>query len=240
MGEELTRNTVGLAEPPKRNPDPGAAPAAGSTPGKSARGNSAPAAAAAGGTPAAAGSGAPAGGTGTAKTEEKKTVGLASVTPPPVPDVPKKKQRKSTKKKTEPPVNFNAQQISALIVSISSIAAARPGMEMFIISEAEAMTVATPLSNMIAKNENLAVFAQHGDAIALVTACFVIMAPRLMLYFDAQKQKKLNAAGGLKIGNPDSQKRKNDGDNRKAPEHSAPAVQNDDDGLYAAMPSIAY
>lgn len=239
MGEDLTRNAVGLAEPPKRNPNTGAAPA-GSAPGKSARGNSAPAAAAAGGTPAAAGSGSPAGGTGTAKAEEKKSVGLASVTPPPVPDTPKKKQRKSAKKKAEPPVNFNAQQISALIVSISAIAAARPGMEMFMISEAEAMTVATPLSNMIAKNENLAVFAQHGDAIALVTACFVIMAPRLMLYFDAQKQKKLNAAGGLKIGNPDSQKRKIDGDNRKAPEHSAPAVSDDDNGIYAAMPSIAY
>jgi len=217
-----------------------AAPAAGPAPGKSARGNSAPAAATAGPAPGTGGSGNPAAGTGTAKKEEKKSTGLASVTPPPLPDTPKKRQRKSAKKKAEPPVNFNAQQISALIVSVSAIAAARPGLEMFMISEAEAMTVATPLSNMIAKNENLAVFAQHGDAIALITACFVIMAPRLMLYFDAQKQKKLNAAGGLKIGSPDSQKRKSDGDSRKAPEHSAPAVQDDDGGIYAAMPSIAY
>jgi len=240
MGKELTGQLASPPAAPSGNSLP-AAPAGGSAPSKQTRGDRTPAAAAAGRTPAATASGNTPAGTAAGKTAEKaQSVGLASVTPPPVPEAPKKKQqRKPRQKKQEQPTSFNAQQISALIVSVSAIAASRPDLEMFAISEMEAMQIATPLANMIAKNENLAGLGEHADAIALVTAAFVIMAPRLMIYFDRQKEKKLKAAGGMKLVRTDTQKATGNGDSGKAA-RSAPAPSEiDGNSIYAAMPPIA-
>ena len=240
MGKEFTGN---LASPPAAVSGTSlpAAPTGGSPAPQSTRGNSSPAAAATGRTPAASGSANTPSGTGAAKAaEEKKSVGLASVNPPPVPEAPKKKQqRKPRQKKQEQPTSFNAQQISALIVSVSAIAASRPDMEMFAISEVEAMQIATPLANMIAKNENLAGLGEHADAIALVTAAFVIVAPRLMLYFDKQKQKKLQANGGLKLVRTDTQAAAGNGDNGKTARTAPAPAETNDFGIFAAMPPIA-
>lgn len=237
MGETVTANNNRPPEPPKRSTVPAGTPAAGPAPGKSTRGNSAPAAPGTGNTPAAgSGNGTAAAG----KAQEKaQPVGLAAVTPPPVPDAPKKKQRKPRQKKQEQPTSFNASQLSALIVSLSSIVASRPGLDMFVISELEAQQIATPLANMIAKNESLNGLSEHADAIALVTACFVIMAPRIMLYFDAQKERKKLASGGVRLVRTNSQNAKSNENGGKSAGHSTPAPENDVHGFFAAMPPIA-
>lgn len=234
MGETITGNLNRPPEPPKINSNPGTA--AGSTPGKT-RGNSPASAPGTGTAPTAGGSGTPAGkGTGTA--EKEKLSGLASVTPPPVPDTPKKKQRKPRQsKKQDTNTSFNADQISALIVSLSSIVASRPGLEMFAITDIEAKQIATPLANMIAKSEQLKALSEHADAMALVTACFVIMAPRIMLYFNQQKEKKLKAAGGAKLVRTD-EKAKTHGDHRESVRNTADAVSYDVSPLFAAIPAI--
>lgn len=173
--------------------------------------------------------------------EEKKPAGLAVLTEaPPVPEAPKKQQRKKrTPKKKDEPTSFNAQQITALIVSISSIFASREGLEMFALSELEAQQIATPLANIIAKNEKLSGVSEHADAIALVTACFVVMVPRLKLYFDAQKQKKIKAAGGVRlVDNRKDEKRESAGNSGKPAGASTPQPAVDDFRLSSAIPSL--
>lgn len=232
MGEELTRNTVRPPEPPKRNSNTG-----GPAP-KSANRNPDAQGTGTHGTPQAgtSGTGTPA---GTGKTEKTQPVGMAAVTPPPVPDAPKKKQTRKPKQKKQEPSSFNAEQISALIVSMSTIVAARPGLSMFAITKTEADQIATPLSNMIAKSEALKGLSEHADAIALVSACFVVMVPRVIMYFDAQKEKQKKAAGGVKLVRTDTEKGKtarDSGNHAGTPSH---AVSNDVPSFFAELPAIA-
>lgn len=232
MGEEVARNNGRPPEPPKRSTNPGGPAPKSTDRNPDAQGTGT------GRTPKTGTSGnGTAAGTGTP--EKTQPVGLAAVTPPPVPDAPKKKQTRKPKQKKQEPASFNAEQISALIVSISSIVAARPGLTMFAISKMEADQIATPLANMIAKSEALKGLSEHADAVALVSACFVVMIPRVMMYFDAQKEKQKAAAGGVKLVRTDTEKAKAPRDNRNHAANSAPAVQNDVSSLYAQLPSIA-
>lgn len=207
MGEELKRNAVEPAQSDKGSPDTRGTPAG---PEKQAHRNSGPA------TPGTAGSAHPrtAGpGTGT-QAEEKKPAGLHSVTPAaPVPEAPKKqtKRKKSTPKKNTPE-SFNADQISALIMSASAIVASRPGMEVFMLRPEEATQLATPLANMIEKSEKLQSLGEHADALSLVTASLVIFAPRVLVYSDQQKKKKLERNGGVQLV---QQKGKSAGSNKR-------------------------
>lgn len=152
------------------------------------------------GTPARAGTGAgPRAGT---QTEEKKPAGLSAVNNPaaPVPEAPKKQtKRKKSAPKKKTPDSFNADQISALIMSASAIVASRPGMEVFMLRPEEANQLATPLANMIEKSEKLQSLGEHADALSLVTASLVIFAPRVLVYSDQQKKKKLEKNGGVQI-----------------------------------------
>ena len=179
-------------------------------------------------------------GTGTGKTEEKKPVELASVKSPPVPNTPQKGQRKprTKKAKKETPQSFNAEQISLLIVSLSSIVASRDGLDMMLISKTEADQIATPLANIIAKNESLSGLSEHTDAIALVTACIVIMLPRVMLLMEKNKAKKLQNNGGLKLERTDNKKSAGNGDNRKPVGTSSADVTPHADDVFTAIPTI--
>lgn len=246
MGERFTDSNHRLTQPPKGSTVTGTLPGkphAGPAPAEPARGNR-PAPATGTGTPARTGTG---DGTRAGTQEEKKLPGLAPVTPPgvdvpPLPESPKKKARKprQTKKKDEPQT-FTAQQLTALLVSISTIVASRPGCEMFALSEMEAEQIAKPLASMAAKSEKFAGMAEHSDAIALVTACVVIMAPRLMLFFDGQKQRKLKAAGGVKIVRTDEGKDKDRpgaGDNRKTAGPGPKRTEDAFNGLFAAIPPV--
>ena len=231
MGEELRTEAGRLAQPPQRSVNPGSpAPKPANRNTASAGAGTSRSSQAAGG-----GSGTPA---GAGKAEEKTPAGLAAVTAPPVPEPPKKKQTRKPKQKKQEPTSFNSEQISALIVSVSSIAASRPGLEMFAITKLEADQIAAPLSSMIAKNESLKGLSEHADAIALVTACFVVMVPRIMLYFDAQKAKQAKAAGGVKLVRTD-EKRKTSGNGGNNVGTAPDAVPHDVPPLFAELPAIA-
>ena len=195
MGEELKRNAVEPARADKGSPD---TRGTGTRPGETCGNPGTPAPGT--GTPAPAGTGAgPRAGT---QTEEKKPAGLSAVNNPaaPVPETPKKqtKRKKSTPKKKTPD-SFNADQISALIMSASAIVASRPGMEVFMLRPEEANQLATPLANMIEKSEKLQNLGEHADALSLVTASLVIFAPRVLVYSDQQKKKKLEKNGGVQL-----------------------------------------
>lgn len=168
--------------------------------------------------------------------EKKKPVGVAEVTPP-VPAEPKKKQtRTPRKKKKEEPTAFNAEQITALMVSVSTILASREGFEMFALSQLEAEQIATPLANMIAKSENLAGLGEHADAIALVTACIVIFAPKIMVYFDTQKKKKIERNGGVQLVRKEEPPKSN---NRNDSAKPAAAAQIAPSSFSSSIPSLA-
>lgn len=133
----------------------------------------------------------PAGGT---PEKEKGISGLAPVkeTPAvPAPNEPQKKQKRKPRKKKEEPANFNADQISGLILSASAIVASRPEMSVWMLKEEEAKQLATPIANMIAKSEKLQNMGEYADAISLVTASLIIFAPRAMVFADQQKKKKI-------------------------------------------------
>lgn len=194
MGEEITGKPV---QSPGQNqgsidPRPGTRPAeTGGNTGTPAPGTGTPA-------PARTGTGPRAG----TQTEEKKPAGLSAVNNPaaPVPEAPKKQtKRKKTAPKKKSPDSFNADQISALIMSASAIVASRPGMEVFMLRPEEANQLATPLANMIEKSEKLQSLGEHADALSLVTASLVIFAPRVLVYSDQQKRKKLEKNGGVQI-----------------------------------------
>lgn len=236
MGNETNRNDGKLVKPPVRPTDP-----AGGTEQRNPSTTTAR-------TPAGGGSTAgssPAGGT-EKRTEEKEVPSkLATIkTAPdnsegaaPAPNAPQKQQRrkKTTTKKKTPESGFNAEQISALLVSVSTIAATRPDLQMFALTEIEAMQIATPLANMIAKSEQLSKVGEYSDAISLVTACLVVMVPRLLMYSEMQKQKKLAANGGVKLV---KQEGKSVGSSERTPKPDTAPAKDDGNNAFAAIPSF--
>ena len=236
MGEEITRKPVQSPGQNQRSADP--RPGTGTRP-EGTGGNS--------GTPAP-GTGTPApAGTGTGhragtQAEEKKSAGLSSVTPAaPVPEAPKKQtKRKKSAPKKKAPDSFNAEQISALIMSASAIVASRPGMEVFMLRPEEANQLATPLANMIEKSEKLQSLGEHADALSLVTASLVIFAPRVLVYSDQQKKKKLERNGGVQLvqqkgKSPGSDKRT---DGKPNADRAAPVEKHVPSALDAVPPVI--
>ena len=209
MGEAVTGKPVQSPGQNQGSTDPrpgtGTRPAgAGSNSGTAAPGT---------GTQAPAGTGTgPRAGT---QAEEKKPAGLSAVNNPaaPVPEAPKKQtKRKKSAPKKKTPDSFNSDQISALIMSASAIVASRPGMEVFMLRPEEANQLATPLANMIEKSEKLQSLGEHADALSLVTASLVIFAPRVLVYSDQQKKKKLERNGGVQLV---QQKGKSTGGNQR-------------------------
>ena len=228
MGEELTRKLGQPAVPPVRNPKP--EPAAGRTDPRPERpaGDSRPRNPAAGNSRSGNGDGA-------GKAEEKKTSGLAPVTAA-VPETPKKKQQRKPRKAKKEESSFNAEQISALILSTSTIIASRPDMAVWALRPEEATQLATPIANMIQKSEALQKMGEYSDAIALVTASLVIFAPRAMVYHDQQKQKKA-AKGVIKRvekGKSESSNGKSDGGSN---ERNSTNVPKHDSSIFAAIPA---
>lgn len=239
MGAKDEKRISGSTERPEGNTNPETGNTGGHTNGNSSSGNP--------GTGNTGTGGSTGGKAGTGKTEEKKSVqsGLLDVTETaPTPEPPKKKQvrkKKPAKKKVEEKPAFDSSQLSALIVSFSTIIASRPNLEMFALSPMEAEQIATPLSNIFAKSEKLSAVSEHSDAIALVTACLIIMLPRVMMYLDVKKQKKLKANGGVKIAdnrNSDNEKGKGAGSDRKASRPATENKQNDADGILASIPAL--
>ena len=126
-------------------------------------------------------------GTTAGTAEEKKPVKVAVLTPPTKEEV-KPKRKRAPKKKDDSA--FTADQISALIQSVSLIVAGRDGLEQWTISKKEADSVAQPLYNILEKSELLGKIGEHSDAIALTIAAGSIVIPRAMITIDKHKEKK--------------------------------------------------
>lgn len=237
MGAELAKQPGQLARPPVRNPEterPDPRPRPGTGGPQQAAGNPRPADSPAG----KPGAGAGKTGNGTGNPEKEKVLGLAPVTgtAAPAPEAPKKKQTRKPRKKKEEPQTFNADQLSALILSVSAIVGSRPGMEVWTLRPEEAQQLATPIANMAAKSEKLQNMGEYADAISLVTASVVIFAPRAFVYHDQQKQKKIQNAGGVKLVRTDHKEGKGTDSPKRTAGPNAATVAEHGPGLSDILP----
>ena len=110
----------------------------------------------------------------------------------------KRKPRKVTKKKSDSNT-IGADQISILITSLSAIVASRPNTAHWQLTPDESKSIAEPLAKIIEKNENLKNLGEHADALALVTACITVIAPRAILSVNMAKSEKEKKHHGRNI-----------------------------------------
>ena len=129
------------------------------------------------------------------------------------------KPRKVNKgKKTEAPTPVSKEQFNNLIVSTSAVIASRPNCSHWLLTEAEADSITTPLLAIIAESEKLEMITKNSNQIALVIACITIIAPRL--FVTIQQNKAM----------PKKEKKPNGNGNQiKPPERSNPPVSKADD-----------
>lgn len=187
MGEQLDRKDGGTS--PEINPG-GGKPSGNSGNGKST------------GTPSTGGTGGNrTGGTGAAGTGKEKAepVPVAVVNadnptvpaPAPAEKKPEKKPKKVNKKKAKTQT-LPTEQVDAILVTISSVIAARPKCEHWLISEAEAHSISEPLCNMLAKYEVFEKVGENSDALALAFAAACVILPRAMQTAAIMKEEKKN------------------------------------------------
>lgn len=158
------------------------------------------------------------------------------------------KKAASTPAKRPAAIKADGTQIKLMLVTITGIMAARPGMEMWNLSLEEADQLATPLANMMAKNEALGkALGEHADALALVIACFTIFVPKFLMW-RASKPKlpkegeKLNYGRNKPTesrhqeGTPNGDRKPNAGQSTNAPKTNG---QNFGGELSGLVPGIA-
>lgn len=130
----------------------------------------------------------PAGDSNTGGEKEKLIPELAILkeekTEAPKPKPAKKKRKKVVKKNDS---TFNAEQITAIIMTLSAVMSQSETGKIFTLSELEAKQIAEPLANIIAKNDAFAGLSEHADSVALVSACFMIFIPKIFVYLTYQK-----------------------------------------------------
>ena len=126
-------------------------------------------------------------GTGTA--EKEKISGLASVEQSETVPVPKKARKKRTvkKKTSKNDEAFNAEQITALLMTVSAICSTTERGRIFALSEIECKQLAEPLSKIIATNDSMKSIAEHSDSVALAMTCFMIFAPKIFIWLQYEK-----------------------------------------------------
>lgn len=134
-------------------------------------------------------------GTRTGKAEEKKLAGLAPVKPKenvtitPTGEVVAPKPKKKRQSKPKETQTFGADQFSGVLGAIGEIMAARLG-EHWRLSKKECDSIAAPACKLIAKNEQLQKLAEHSDALALVAATTMVVAPRVLIDVQMGRFKK--------------------------------------------------
>lgn len=166
---------------------------------------------------------------GTENGETEKVVSIVANVEKP--KTTRKKPRKVNKKKADTNT-IGADQISILITSLSAIVASRPNTAHWQLTPDESKSIAEPLAKLIEKNDNLKNLGEHADALALVTACITVIAPRAILSVNMAKvEKEKNKNGRNIVTNPGSnqepgidEKGKNSsgspGDNRDNADHA--------------------
>lgn len=82
------------------------------------------------------------------------------------------------------------KNIKDILGTISLLISARPDMAHWMLTPDEIDKLAVPISNIISKSEFMSTASEHGDTIALVTACFTILMPRVVITCLNLKSKK--------------------------------------------------
>jgi hypothetical protein len=101
-----------------------------------------------------------------------------------------KKKPATVKKAAAKNQKVDSTQIQLLLVTVSALIASRPGLELWNLTADEAKQLATPLSNILSKNEALANMSnEHADSVALIAACFMIFVPKLLIYYSTKPKK---------------------------------------------------
>lgn len=155
---------------------------------------------------------------------------------------PKKKKapakKKVTKKKKDDQSQFTEGQLILLMQTVSGIVASREGFECWSLTSDECKQIATPLYSIMRKSDVFSKIAEHGDAVALVTACTAVFAPRIFITGTLMKQKnnaKKLKRRGIEIGNENRQATKNSrSDNKDITTDGAP----DGNDLLKSIPAI--
>lgn len=180
------------------------------------------------------------------RTEEKEQFSeLASVNDSVVPEpekTVKKAKRKRTKTTSKNNPSFNAEQITNLLMTASSILGASEGGRYFCITKEEAEQIAIPLANIIAKNDAFNGIGEHSDSIALVTACFMIFVPRVIGWLTYKKHQKTMKDKNVKIlkgVEPNGKKAEDSGSNRGVNESSSVSPESNGSGILSGLPSLA-
>ena len=125
---------------------------------------------------------------GTGATEKEKISGLATVENETVPTPKKAGKKRTVKKKTvKNDEAFNAEQITALLMTVSAICSTTERGRIFALTEIECKQLAEPLSKIIANNDSMKSIAEHSDSVALAMTCFMIFAPKIFVWLQYEK-----------------------------------------------------
>lgn len=158
--------------------------------------------------------------------------------PVPVPEKkPAKKRTAKKKKAVKKQPTFSPDQITALLMGVTGILASRPGMEVFALTETECNQIAVPLANMIEESGYSESVGKYSNQIALGSACLMIFIPRILIYIEQQKAKKIQQNGGLKLER--NKETKNSGDSRGDSKSATTPKSNDDKAVLSSIPALA-
>lgn len=88
--------------------------------------------------------------------------------------------------------------VQMLLGSVSGLIASRPNMAHWQLTPDETKSIAEPLCNIMSESELFNKVSEHTDAIALVTACFSVFVPRIILTVSMQPKKEKAKHGNIK------------------------------------------
>lgn len=81
-------------------------------------------------------------------------------------------------------------QMRVMLMTLSGIMAARPGMEVWALTDEEADQIVTPLSGIMAKSNVGEAVGEYADHIALAIACFTIFIPKFLMWQQTKPKKE--------------------------------------------------
>lgn len=182
--------------------------------------------------------------TGTEKTGLPELALVNNETSSEIPQPKKAKQKRTRTKKNKNDANFNAEQLKAILLTVSAMAETTEATSFFALSEKEAEQIAIPLANIIANNDSLTALTEHSDSIALVTACFIIFVPKLFLFMAYQKNKKAMQKMNIKVAkgvetNADREKPKTSGSSEDNSGTASSKGKDDNNSILSTIPSLA-
>lgn len=132
---------------------------------------------------------------------------------------------------------LNIESITGIIVSVSCIIASREGYAHWLITKTEAEQIAKPLANIIANNENLKQLTEHADSFALISACIMIFAPRLLITISQSKGKKEKKKNAVEVKKNDNA-RKSFSDSGRTDKPSAATNNVNRSPVFESIPTV--